>query len=70
MPSVQDGLDLDQTALVEHTDHSLHCLPYNVNFQNAWTLQSVSVFGSMVVIKRLAVCHVAVVSNIEEEGCN
>ena len=40
------------------------CLPYNVYFQNARTSQSVSVVGSMVEIKLLVVCHVAVVSNI------
>ena len=46
------------------------CLPYNVYFQNVQTSQSVSMIGSMVVIKLSAVCHVVVVSNIEGEDCN
>ena len=44
------------------------CLPYNVYFQNARTSQSVSMVGSMVEIKLLVVCHVAVVSNIVGGG--
>ena len=48
----------------ELTDHSSHCLPYNVYFQNARTLQSFSMVSSMVVIKLLVVCHVAVASNV------
>ena len=60
MPAVQDGVGLDQIA----ADGSLHCLPYNRYFQNARTLQSVSMVVSMVEIKLSVVCHIAVVSNI------
>ena len=50
--------------LKELTDNSLHF----VYFQNARTLQSVSMVSSMAVIKLLAVCLVVVVSNIEGGG--
>ena len=56
MPAVQDGVG------------SLHCLPYNVYFQNSRISQSVSMVGSIVEIKLLVVCHVAVELNIVGGG--